>query len=383
VRRLRPPTASRPFAAGIGGVAAVAGATSALVPLRSHLALATPALVLVVAVVLAAGFGGVRAALATAAAAAAAFNVAFIPPYGTFKVQAADDWVALGVFSAVAVLVGLLAAAQADRRREAEQRAEQLRAAYAELERERARADELADVDAQRRALLRSVSHDLRTPLATIRAIATDLRDAPGYDEATRAELLDSLCDEAERLDRLVANLLAMSRIEAGALKPERQAVPLDELLAERARRLRRLFLQVRLELDVPADLPLVDGDYTQLEQVFTNLLENAARYAPPRSTVRIRARPAGGMVEVAVADEGPGIADHERARIFEPFRRGEGSRSSGIGLAICKAIVEAHGGTIGVERTPGGGATFVVRLPVCRVAPPPPGVPVRRGGRP
>jgi two-component system sensor histidine kinase KdpD len=369
--------------ASAAGVAAVATATAVLLPLRSRLGLTTPALVFVVPVLAAAGLGGVRAALVTAAAAALAFNVAFIPPYGTFKVQAAEDWVALAVFCAVAVLVGLLAAAQADRRREAEKRADELRSAHAQLERERARTAELTGVDAQRQALLRSVSHDLRTPLATIRAIATDLRDAPGYDDATRAELLDSLCDEAERLDRLVANLLAMSRIEAGALKPERQAVPLDELLAERARRLRRLFLQVRLELDVPADLPLVDGDYTQLEQVFTNLLENAARYAPPRSTVRIRTRPAGGMVEVAVADEGPGIADHERARIFEPFRRGEGSRSSGIGLAICKAIVEAHGGTIGLERTPGGGATFVVRLPVCRVTPPPPGVAVRRTGRP
>lgn len=371
-----------PVTAAAAGLAAVIACSAALVPLREHLALATPALVLVVPVVAAASLGGPRPALLCAAAAAAAFNVAFIPPYWTFKVEAADDWVALAVFVAVAGAVGLLAAAQADRRREAEARAAELRQAYARLDAETRRADELATTDVHRRALLRSVSHDLRTPLATIRAIATDLRDAPGYDEATRAELLDSLCDEAERLDRLVANLLAMSRIESGALKPERQAVPLDELLADRVRRLRRLFLQVRLELNIPDDLPLVDGDYTQLEQVFTNLLENASRYAPPRSTVRIRAREADGMIEVSVADEGPGVADHERARIFEPFRRGEGSRSSGIGLAICKAIVEAHGGSIRVERTPGGGATFVVRLPVCRVAPPPPGVPVRRTGR-
>lgn len=380
MRRLRSP--ARPGLAIAAGLGLVIAAGVVLVPARAHLTLATPALVLVVPVVVAAGIGGVRAALAVAGAAATAFNLAFLPPYWTFKVKAADDWTALAIFATVAALVGLLAAAEADRRRDAEQRAAELQEAYAQLEAERSRADALASTDAQRQALLRSVSHDLRTPLATIRAIATDLRDAPGYDDATRAELLDSLCDEAERLDRLVANLLAMSRIESGALKPERQAVPLDELLADRARRLRRLFLQVRLELDIPDDLPLVDGDYTQLEQVFTNLLENASRYAPPRSTVRIRAREKAGMVEVAVADEGPGVAEHERARIFAPFRHGEGSRSSGIGLAICKAIVDAHGGSIWVERTPGGGATFVVRLPVCRIAPPPPGVPVRRAGR-
>jgi two-component system sensor histidine kinase KdpD len=137
--------------------------------------------------------------------------------------------------------------------------------------------------------------------------------------------------------------------------------------VAERVRRLKGLFRAVRLQVDLPPDLPLVDGDYTQLELVVTNLLENAGRHAPAGSTVRIAARPKGGMVEVRIVDEGFGVPDWERERIFEPFRRGEGSRSSGVGLAICKAVVEAHGGTIGVERTAGGGATFVFTLPVRR----------------
>jgi signal transduction histidine kinase len=111
--------------------------------------------------------------------------------------------------------------------------------------------------------------------------------------------------------------------------------------------------------------LPLVDGDYTLLDQVVTNLLENAARYAPPASTLRVGARPVGGDVELSVSDEGIGVPDYDRERIFEAFRRGEGSTSSGVGLATCKAIVEAHDGSIGVDRTPGGGATFTVRLPV------------------
>ena len=351
---------------GLGaGLVLVGAVVAALVPVRAHITRATPALVLVLVVVAAAWLGGPRVAVCVAVIAALAFNVAFIPPYWTLKVAVADDLVALGVFVAVAVVIGVLVASQTEHRRAAEQREVELRALYEDLAREVARADVLEQVGGQRSALLRSVSHDLRTPLATIRAVASDLRDGVVYDDATRAELLTNVCDETERLDRLVANLLSMSRIEAGALKPERQAVDMEELIADRVRRLAALFAKVRVQVDIPPDLPLVDGDYTQLEQLLTNLLENAARYAPPGSTVRIEARARRGMVEMSVADEGIGIAEFERARVFEPFRRGEGSRSSGVGLAICKATVEAHGGTIAVHRTAGGGATFAFTLPI------------------
>ncbi|MDQ2827041.1 MAG: ATP-binding protein, partial [Actinomycetota bacterium] len=225
----------------------------------------------------------------------------------------------------------------------------------------------LEQMDEQRSALLRSVSHDLRTPLATIRAVTSDLRAGVTYDEATRDDLLDLVGDEAERLDRIVANLLSLSRIEAGALQPDRQAVSVEELVTERVRRSSPLFRRVRVQVDMPADLPLVDADYSQLDQVVTNLLENAARYSPQGSTVLIGARRRDTMVEVWVADEGIGVATFDRSRIFEPFRRGEGSNSSGIGLAICKAVVEAHGGMIDVQTNPGGGAKFGFTVPVRR----------------
>jgi len=357
------------------GIGAVGVTVATLSPLRLDVSRATPALVLVLAVVAAGLIGGGRAAVGVAVVAAGAYDLAFVPPVWTFKVDAGEDWVALGVFVAVAVSVGLLVAGEADRRRAAEQREAELRDLYARLEvivaergrlaDEAARVTVLEDVDEQRSALLRSVSHDLRTPLATIRAVAGDLRDGVVYDEATRTELLATVCDEADRLDRLVANLLSLSRIEAGALRPERQAVPFDELVADRVNRLARMFRQVRVDVNLPADQCVVDGDYSQLDQVVTNLLENAARHAPQGSTVRLDARRRAGQLEVRVSDEGSGVAEWERDRVFEPFRRGEGSTSSGVGLAICRAVVDAHGGRISVERTSGGGATFVFTLPL------------------
>ena len=369
-----------PWVGIAAGLALLAGVTVLLVLFHSRPASASPALALVLPVVVAGVLGGRAAAVVLALVAAADFSLACIPPRWTLKVEVFQDGVALAVFLAVATAVGTLVAREAERRRAAEQRAFDLQALHARyeevvIERERLageanRMSVLEQVDDQRAALLRSVSHDLRTPLATIRAVTSDLRSGTAYDPAAREELLDLVGDEAERLDRIVANLLSLSRIEAGALQPDRQAVVLEELVAERVRRLRRLLTQVRLQVDVPADLPLVNADYTQLDQVLTNLLENAARHAPPRSTVRVGARAKGDMVEVWVSDEGPGVAGFDRERIFQPFRRSErttsgGSGSSGIGLAICKAVVEAHGGTIEVSDAPAGGARFAFTMPV------------------
>jgi two-component system sensor histidine kinase KdpD len=368
-----------PWLGGAAGAVLVGVTVAVLVPLRPDVSRATPALVLVPAVVAAGFLGGGRAAVMIAVVAAATYNLAFIPPVWTFKVDAGEDWVALVVFLTVALAVGLLIAAEADRRRSAEQREAELAALHEEvraiaadrgrLAGEAARVAVLEEADEQRSALLRSVSHDLRTPLAAIRAVASDLRDGTVYDDDTRTELLATVCDEAERLDRLVANLLSLSRIEAGALRPDLQAVPFDELVADRVRRLARMFRQVRVDVGLPPDRPLVDGDYSQLDQLLTNLLENAARHAPQGSTVRVDGRRRDGMLEVRVSDEGAGVPDWETEHIFEPFRRGEGSASSGVGLAICRAIAEAHGGRIWVERTSGGGATFVVTLPLREAA--------------
>lgn len=369
----------RPLGLAVG-IALVALCTGALLPGRGSFTVATPALVLVAPGLVAGLVGGRLAGVTTAAVAAFVLDVAFIEPYGNLTVHVVDDVVALVAFGAVALTVATLVAMAADGRRSAEQKAHEILALSREQERIRGEQSRLAaenvaleQAEDTRRALLRSVSHDLRTPLAAIRAITSDLREGPTYDDATRRDLLDVVGDEAERLDRLVANLLSLSRIEAGALTPELQAVDLGELVDDRVRRLARLLRDVQVATDLPDEMPLVDADYVLVDQVVTNLLENAVRHTPPGSTVTIAAVDCGDVVETSVEDDGDGIPPDARGSIFEPFRTaspGNGGRSSGIGLAICRAIVEAHGGSITVGDAPGGGARFTFTLPVHRTLP-------------
>jgi K+-sensing histidine kinase KdpD len=368
----RQPSVLRGF---LVGTTVVVGGSAALIAAGSTANRGTPAAILVLPVVLAGIIGGRGAALLTAAAAAAALNLAFIAPRWTFKINSVDDVVAFFVFVAVALVVGTLVASEAERRRAAERRTvevETLHRRYEEVVAERERLMEeshqlalLSRADEQRQALLRSVSHDLRTPLGSIRALTSDLRAGTAYDEETRNELLGVVNDEAERLDRLVANLLSLTRIEAGALEPDRQAVSLDELIGVVIRRLGRLFDHVAVTEVLPEGLPFVDVDYSQIDQVITNLLENAARHSPPRGRIEVGACNLGDYVELWVKDQGPGVDVNHRGELFEPFRRGSGSESSGIGLAICRAVVDAHGGQIDVVNNAEGGASFHFTLPV------------------
>lgn len=360
------------------GLAVVGACTAVLLPARDSVTVATPALVLVAPAIVAGFLGGRLAGLATATVAAISLDIVFIRPYGELAIHLVDDVVALVAFGAVAFMVATLVAQATDRRRAAEMRAEDVLTLSRERERmlgeqQRLSSEKstLEQAESARRSLLRSVSHDLRTPLAAIRAITSDLRSGAAYDEVTRDDLLDVVADEAERLDRLVANLLSPSRIEAQALVPDLQAVDLEELSTDRLRRLPRLLRDMTVETHLPPGLPLVDADYVLLDQVLTNLLENAARHAPPHSTIRIDACERGRMMEVSVSDEGDGVPADERAQIFEPFRTGSSpQRSSGVGLAICRAIVEAHGGTISVgDARPAdhgaSGARFTFTLPL------------------
>ena len=219
-----------------------------------------------------------------------------------------------------------------------------------------------------RNSLLAALSHDLRTPLAGLVGIAESLRlTSPGLSREQQ-ELADDLRDEALRMSTQVNNLLDMARIESGDVRLRHEWHSVEELVGSSARVAARVLQPRRLSTDIPPDLPLVECDAVLIERVLVNLLENAAKYTPPPSHVSISARAAGTRMEVTVADDGRGIAPGQEAEIFEKFTRGvrESSTSGvGLGLAICKAIVEAHGGSISARNRAGGGAAFTFSLPL------------------
>lgn len=347
------------------GVALTAAATAALIPFRHGTSRATPALIFVLPVVAAGVLGRRLAALVTALAAAAVFSFAFVPPYDRVSINQPEDAAALVVFLVVALVVGTLVAFEADRRQAAEERSDEMRRLFERnqelieererLREEAAQAELVGQIAEQRSALLRSVSHDLRTPLGTIQAVASDLRDGTAYAPETRDLLLELVAEEAARLNRIVTNLLSMSRIDTGSFAPDRQAVALDELVSERVTQLQRVLAERMVIIEVPSDLPLISADYTQLDQVISNLLENVARHTPPGTKVVIHAAAVGSMMEVTVDDDGPGIPADLRATVFQPFHGGHDSSSTGVGLTICRSIIDAHGGAISIDPSESG----------------------------
>jgi two-component system, OmpR family, sensor histidine kinase KdpD len=219
--------------------------------------------------------------------------------------------------------------------------------------------------DAAKTALLHAISHDLRSPLTAVTTAASGLR-AGSISDADRDELLSVIDDESERLARLVDDLLDVSRIQAGAVNPRTDWTDLSDVTASAAASVRARVGEHPVEFDLPADLPLVQADAAQLERVFSNLLENAIRYSPEGEPVRISGGSGGGKVIVRVTDQGRGIAPARQAEVFEPFVTGrEDHGGSGLGLAISRGLVEANGGTIRLQSTPGLGTSFAVSFPL------------------
>ncbi len=221
-----------------------------------------------------------------------------------------------------------------------------------------------------RNSLLSSVSHDLRTPLAAIAGSAARLLERDDSNPfATDRELLKTIVDEAHRLTRLIENLLEMTRLQAGGVTLNRQWHVLEEIVGSARSRLKSELAHHPVKVDLPSDLPLLHIDGILMEQVFLNLLENAARYTPVGTRIEISAKIKSECVDVEVADNGPGLLPGSERQIFDKFYRGvrstpDGRRGVGLGLAICKAIVQVHGGEISARQRHGGGAVFLVRLP-------------------
>lgn len=336
----------------------VALGTAVARAVRDLVALPDLVMIYVAVIMVAAAFFGRGASLLASALSVAAYDFVCVPPYYTLAIAESRHLVTFVMMFVVGLLVSELVA----RVRRAAEAAE-----GATL---RARTEEM------RSSLLSAVSHDLRTPLAVITGAATTLRDqGDRLDVAERAELLDTVCEEAERLERLVRNLLDMTRVEAKGMKVQREWIPVEEIIGSALTRLERWLEGRSIVTRLPADLPMVSVDPVLLEQVFVNLFENAAKHTPPGSALDVTARSVGGAVEIIVADRGPGFAEGEELRIFEKFHRGRGvtAPGAGLGLAIVRGVVEAHGGTVTASNREGGGAEMHVLLPIVGT---PPGMP-------
>jgi len=253
-----------------------------------------------------------------------------------------------------------------------------LRALWADEAQRTARRAEREEL---RNTLLSSVSHDLRTPLAAIAGTASTLLQQEGraetrMSEALRRELLEAICEGAEHMNRLVINLLDMTRLEFGDIQLHKEWIPLSEVIGSALNRLEQRLGQHVVAVNLPAELPLIPLDPVLAEQLLHNLIENAIKYTPPGTLIEISAAAAPNMVTVAVADRGPGIPPDAEERVFEKFFRGpyrHGKGGVGLGLTICRGIVEAHGGQISATSRSGGGAVFCFTMPIEGEPPPMP----------
>ena len=314
-------------------------------------------------------------AVTAALASAAAYNYFFLQPVGTFTIADPRNWVALVAMLVVGIAVGELS--RRVRRRAADAEASRadaeslLRRLEASFERE-TETEAIRRSERLKSTLLDGVTHDLRTPLTSIKASVTALLDdetTRGLDPGARHELLVVVNEEADRLNRLVEQLVSMARIEATQLALARAWSSLDEVVSAAVARVRPRLRGQGLHLEIPSELPSIRVDARAIEEAVYLLLENAVKYTPSRGTIALGVTVSAGQVAIVVDDDGPGIPPEERERVFAPFTRGAastGTEGMGMGLAIVRGLVEAHGGTVQIEARPGGhGARVAIRLPI------------------
>lgn len=469
------------------GTLATLGLGAAMIPLRSHLSIATAALVLVVPVVAGVVTGGLAGGVVTAAAGFLVYDFVFIPPYYTLTVGAGQNWVALGVYAVVMLMVAQVVARLDAARAEAERNVTHTQRLYelsdllvkdrpvddllytivntvrtafdvagvalllpqdgrlqvaasageaispeqlhqldpgsttpvslgmtgptpdrlqtvalsasegpvgvlalrglrlsaddrtllgafanhaastierAHLREQAMQTELLEEVDRLRRTLLGAVSHDLRTPLASMKVASTTLRDRTlTLSEDDTEQLYDIIDRQIDRLTRLVTSLLDMTRLQAGVLEVHHETWPVLELVDEAVAGLSGALDTDRVEIDIPDEVPDVSVDPMLIGQVLTNLVENADRHAPTDTPITIAATPWGDRVIVSVTDHGPGVPPKDVDMIFDSFVRFDTGGRSGLGLAIAKTFIQAHGQRIWVENVAGGGARFEFTL--------------------
>ena len=353
---------------------AVAAITGLIYPVRGIAPAVSTGVLYLLAVLAISIIWGLWLGLATGLASALAFNFFHIPPTGAFTIADGENWVALVTFFIAAVVAGWLAelartrAAEAEASaREAQENLDRLLEANREreaLEAEAIEARALRRSDELKTALLRSVSHDLRSPLTAILA-AGEALGSPAVSDEDRSALAETIGLEGSRLTRVVENLLDLSRLEAGAAEPRRDWTSIEEV-AQIA--VEQVAPEHGAKISIDPDAPLVRADGAQLERAMVNVVENAARHSGGHP-ISVRGRQVGSKLVVRVVDRGPGIPDQDLERVFEAFQRtpaeADGHHGAGLGLAIARGFVEANDGHIFAESLPGQGTAFVIELPV------------------
>jgi K+-sensing histidine kinase KdpD len=366
------------YLAALVGTAAV---TAVLVPFREQINSTTTALAYLLAVLFVALFWGSGPALVASVVGVLCFNFFFLPPLYTLDVAHAENWIALFAFFTTALAVGQLSAREKRRAEEAERGEREIERLYKELQTafERAsQAEALKQSEKLKSALLDAVTHDLRTPLTSIKASITTLIDetrAPEFalDKDSRLEMLQVIDEESDRLNRFISGLIDLARIEAGELQLRRQWGVIDEIVSTALARAQPLTQGHKVEVMIDEELPAVRVDERAVSEVVYTLIDNAAKYSPPGSKIKISAGLADGMIVMAVEDQGEGVPPALRQRVFDKFFRAtrdgditQHPSGTGMGLAIAKGIIEAHEGKIWIESgTDGRGTRVVFVLPV------------------
>jgi len=340
--------------------------TITFVVLREQVNPATVSLVLVLVVLIAAIGLGRGPALTTALAGGLSLNFFFLPPYYTLSVDDPQNWVELFIFIAVAVTVGQLSARSRQRAEDAERLYGELQVAF----------DQASQTEAVRRseklksALLDAVTHDIRTPLTSIKAATTMLIQEQGaihntLDPAGRADLLAVISEETDRLNNFVDSMVGIARLEAGGNRKHYETVSVAELIGNVLERASTVMSRHEIEVDISPEHLSFNADAKAMAEALYNLVDNACKYSPAGTTIRLSAAPTSRGTRISVEDEGPGIPADERERVFDKFYRHEQAASGlGLGLAIVRGIVEGHGGKAWVEAGRKG-ARFVLDIPM------------------
>jgi K+-sensing histidine kinase KdpD len=347
----------RRWLAAVIWILVLAAGTAIMLLARDRLGQAQVALTYLLVVLGASARGGRTLGLTIAVAAFVLFDVLFIPPFGTLVVVDPFNWLVLLAFLVTSIVgAQLLYLAQAEA------------AAARAQAREARRADALREADQLKDALLASVSHDLRTPLTTIKALAHAIR----VEGDERAAVIEG---ETDRLTRIVSDLLDLSRLQGGALRLDIQLTAADELLESVAQATAGIPGVERLGMSLDPAEPMLVGrfDLVHSTRALANLVTNALSYSGSDSPVEVTARRDGPWLAFSVADRGPGISEAERERIFDAFQRGSGTapdaRGAGLGLSIARRLAEAQNGTLVLDTRDGGGSVFTLRLPAAEVS--------------